>query len=217
MPVALSTYNDLVTECQDWLFGRVDIAAKVPTFVRLAEAKFNRTLSCRQMEQRSTTIISLANDEPEFVSLPGDFQLMRRVRLKNAPGRPRLKFAVASQLDDLSQRENSGQPGTPIWFGLAGDEMELCPAPNSEFVIEMTYRKKLPPLGADNQTNWLLDLAPDAYLYGTLMEAAPYLHEDERISVWSSGVQGAVDQLNAMSEKALYNAGPLVIRRKGYR
>jgi hypothetical protein len=42
---ALATYTDLVNEVQDWLFGRTDIAAKVDTFIRLCEAKANRTLN----------------------------------------------------------------------------------------------------------------------------------------------------------------------------
>lgn len=214
MTVPIGTYAQLITECQDWLFGRADIAAKVPSFVRLAEAKLNRTLKCRQMEQRSTADVDLATDEPEFITLPGDFHSMRKVRLSSAVGKPRLKFATGAQMDDLrEQRCNAA--GTPIWFTIAGEEMELCPTPASAFTIEMTYRKYLPALTDDNQQNWLLDMAPDAYLYGTLMEAAPYLHEDERIQVWASGVQGAVDQLNSLSEEALYNAGPLVMRRKG--
>ncbi len=211
---AIATYSDLVTECQDWLFGRADIVSKVPSFVRLFEAKANRTLKCRQMEQRSTAPVDLATTEPEFVTLPGDFHSMRKVRMSNLPGKPRLKFMTGAQMDD--EREKRGDvAGTPIWFTIAGDEIELCPTPAGAVTIEMTYRKYLPPLSSDNAQNWLLDMAPDAYLYGTLMEAAPYLHEDERVAVWASGVQGAIDQLNNLSEEALFNAGPLVMRRKG--
>ncbi len=214
MTVAIGTYAQLITECQDWLFGRADIAAKVPSFVRLFEAKANRTLKCRQMEQRSTTTTDPDADAPEFVELPDDFHSMRKVRLTNIPGKPRLKFATGAQLDDLREK-GCDQPGTPIWFTIAGDEMELCPTPAVAVTIEMNYRKYLPALSDSNQTNWLLDMAPDAYLYGSLMEAAPYLHEDERIQVWASGVQGAIDQLNSLSDEALFNAGPLTIRRKG--
>lgn len=212
--MAIGNYNQLVLEIQDWLFGRDDIIAKAASLVRLTEAKLNRTLKCRQMEQRSTTTVDLSSDEPEYVSLPEDFHSMRRVRLKNVTGKPRLKFATGAQMDDLRERAND-QPGTPVWFTVVGNEMEICPTPNFVFTIEMVYRKYIPALDNDNQTNWLLDMAPDAYLYGALMEAAPYLHEDERIAVWASGVQGAVEQLNSLSEEALHNAGPLVIRRKG--
>jgi hypothetical protein len=211
---AIKDYDDLVAECQDWLFGRADIALKVPSFIRLAEAKLNRVLKCRQMEGRATATVNLASNEPEFITLPGDFHSMRRVRLSSVAGKPRLKFASGAQLDDL--REKGGNVARqPVWFSIFGDEIELCPTPDAAYVVEMIYRKYLEPLSSDNQQNWLLDFAPDAYLYGALMEAAPYLHEDERIAVWSSGLEGTVKQLNDLSEEATFNAGPLVIRRKG--
>lgn len=219
--MSIASYSDVVQRCQDWLFGRTDIAANVPDFITLFEAKANRTLMVRQMEARTTALLDPTLPEPEYVALPADFQTMRRVRLVNTqvPGfgggatKPRLKFATGAQIDDL--REKNPPTGAPIWFSLFGSEMELCPTPDFAYTVEMVYRANIPPLGNVNATNWLLQIAPDAYLYGALMEAAPYLHEDERIATWSAGVQAAFDQLNKLSEEALFNAGPLVQRRKG--
>jgi hypothetical protein len=53
-------------------------------FVRMFEAKANRTLFVRQMEARASTPVNMASAEPEFVALPDDFQTMRRIRLKDA-------------------------------------------------------------------------------------------------------------------------------------
>src|SRR5882724_8111709 len=66
----------------------VTLIARIPTFIQLAEAKFNRQLFVRQMEQRSTALADLGSSEPEFISLPGDFQSMRRVRLSGVAGKP---------------------------------------------------------------------------------------------------------------------------------
>lgn len=216
--MALATYSDVVAATQNWLFGRADIAPRVPEFVAMAEAKFNRNLLCRQMEKRATTPLDPTSAEPEFVALPGDFQTMRRIRLINtfSPGpvpttKPRLKFATGAQMDEL--RERTPNLGAPVWFSLLGDELELLPTPDQAYKIEMVYRAYLPPLGAVNATNWLLTLAPDAYLYGTLMEVAPYLHEDERIAVWSAGLSGAIADLNKLSDESTYNAGPITARR----
>jgi hypothetical protein len=213
----IATYDDLVQRCQDWLFGRVDIAVQVPTFIRLFEAKANRKLLCRQMETRCVSTINITVPEPEFLVLPSDFQTMRRIRLiktlGSPPFKPRLSFATGAQLDDL--RVKYPDPGAPIWFTVLGNEIELLPMPDNTYQVEMVYRVYLPALGAGVQTNWLMDLAPDAYLYGTLMEAAPYLHDDDRIAVWASGVAAAISDLNDLSEQATYNAGPLVMRRRG--
>jgi hypothetical protein len=214
--VTLATYDELVQACQDWLFGRTDIAPFVPQYIRMFEAKANRKLLCRQMETRCVTSVDLTVAEPEFLALPVDFQTMRRIRLVNAPSpqtKPKLKFATGAQLDDLRQKCPS--PGVPVWFTILGNELELLPVPNFAAQIEMVYRLYLPPLSKLVPNNWLLDLAPDAYLYGTLMEAAPFLHDDERIPVWATGVQGAFSDLNTLSEEATYNAGPLTMRRSG--
>ena len=52
----------------------------------------------------------------------------------------------------------------------------------------MVYRANIPPL-ASNGANWLLTLAPDLYLYGALLESAPYIKEDGRIQTWGLGSQ----------------------------
>lgn len=211
---ALASYTDLVSEVQDWLFGRTDLAAKVPTFVRLAEAKANRLLECRQMETRSTAAVNLASAEPEYVSLPIDFHTMRRIRVTDVKGKPALRFLTPVQMADKWE-ELGEAAGDPIWFTVIGAEIQLCPTPVNANTLEMIYRCQLPALTAGNPSNWLLTEAPDYYLYATLLEAAPYLHEDERIAVWASAASAAVQQLNDLSEKALYNAGPLTMRRRG--
>ena len=75
----------------------------------------------------------------------------------------------------------------------------------------MIYRQNLPSLNA-NASNWLLTLAPDAYLYGSLMESAPYIKEDNRIAVWGAGMTSALTDLNNLGNNSTFNAGPLQVR-----
>jgi hypothetical protein len=177
------------------------------------EAKMNRKLFVRQMEQRSTTTIRLDTAQPEFVSVPLDFQSMRRIRLLDTPEKAAAEVrnwranGNAARNECASRASRFGSP-------YLGDEIELAPTPTFAYTIEMVYRRTIAPLGPTiNQL--ALQQAPDLYLYGTLMEAAPYLHEDERIPTWASGVQGGIDDLNKLSEEALFNAGPLTMRRPG--
>jgi hypothetical protein len=46
--MAISTYAELQTAAANWL-GRADLTSRIPEFVALAEAKFNRTLRIRDM------------------------------------------------------------------------------------------------------------------------------------------------------------------------
>ena len=59
----------------------------------------------------------------------------------------------------------------------------------------MTYWRKINNLSATITTNWLLDEAPDIYLYGCLLESAPYLKDDERLGTWMSLYESRVEKL----------------------
>ena len=186
------------------------LIARIPTFVQLAEAKFNRQLFVRQMEQRSTAVVNLVSSEPEFVSLPADFQSMRRVRLSGVTGKPCLEFKSGTQLDEY-RFGISDVAGQPRYFTVFGDEIELAPTPDDAYTVEMVYRKNIPPL-ATNDPNWLLAQAPDLYLYGTLLETAPYLKEDGRIQTWGLGFSAALNDLNNLGLTSTFNAGPMTVR-----
>jgi len=189
------------------------LIARIPTFIQLSEAKFNRELFVRQMEARATAVVNMASSEPEFISLPSDFQSMRRVRLSSVSGKPHLDFKSGTQIDEF--RTMSGDTlGQPWYFTIFGSEMELAPSPDSAYTIEMVYRANIPPL-ASNSTNWLLTLAPDLYLYGALLESAPYIKEDERIQTWGTGLMAALDGLNKLGLTSTFNAGPMTMRISG--
>lgn len=181
--------------------------------VQLTEAKFNRILQCHDMEGRATASIDTLSSEPEFVSLPSDYQSMRRVRLSGVTGKPRLFFLTSESMDE-KRFSAQNAPGQPRYFTILGEEMELFPTPDSAYTLEMTYRKIIPPLSA-NSTNWLLSTHPDAYLYGALMEAEPYMKNDQRITTWLAGLKLVTDQINSVSDLAVFNAGPLQMQVGG--
>jgi hypothetical protein len=76
----------------------------------------------------------------------------------------------------------------------------------------MTYYAKIPPLAAYG-TNWLLQRNPNVYLYGTLLESAPFLGDDGRIEMWAGLFSAACDALQAGDQRSRYAAS--VCRVKG--
>lgn len=207
----ITDYTSLQAAAIEYLARDQDttLAARVPTLIQFFEAKMNRSLFVPQMEQRSTTAVNTASTDPEFISLPSDFQSMRRVRLSGVTGKPRLAFFSQTQIDDY-RYSNDNVTGQPVYFTISGSEMELAPTPNENYAIEMVYRKNIPALSS-NSTNWLLTLAPDLYLYGALMEAAPYMKEDGRIQVWASGYAEALSELNDLGNRQSFDSGPSTV------
>lgn len=206
------TYTDLQAEITNYL-ARSDLAAEIPSFIALAEARFNRALKCVEMDQRATAVIDTNSDEPQFLSLPSDYQSMRRVRISSIAGKPRL-FFLPSELLDEKRFAAQDTPGRPHYFTIFGSELELFPTPDAAYALEMVYRRLIPPL-ALNASNWLLTNHPDAYLYGALMEAEPYMKNDQRIATWAQGLSAAIDAINSVSNDAAFNAGPLAVQVSG--
>jgi hypothetical protein len=60
----------------------------------------------------------------------------------------------------------------------------VAPTPDDNYPIEIVYYQQPPLLDSTNETNWLTDYAPNALLYRSLLEATPFLKNDERIPVW---------------------------------
>ncbi len=208
-------YTSLQSAVTEYLARDQDatLIARIPTFVQLAEAKFNRQLFARQMESRATAVVNLASAEPEFISLPSNFQSMRRVRLSSVTGKPCLAFRSGTQMDEY-RFTTSNVAGRPLYFTVFGTEIELAPSPDQAYAIEMVYRANIPPL-ASNPGNWLLTLAPDLYLYGALLESAPYIKEDGRIQTWGLGFAAALNELNSIGLTSTFNAGPMQVTASG--
>lgn len=203
-----TTLQDAVVE----YLGRdqdTTLIARVPTFIQLFEAKMNRDLFVTQMEQRSTDMIDHTISEPEYVPLPTDFQSMRSIRLSNAAGKPRLQFLTPTQMEDY-RYSTDNVAGQPVYFTVFGADLELAPTPNEDYELEMIYRRNIPALATED-TNWLLTLAPDLYLYGTLMEATPYLKNDDRIAVWAAGYSSCLESLNSLGHRQSFDNGPSTV------
>ena len=212
--MSITTYSELQTAIENWL-ARSDLTTtRVPEFITLAEAKFNRELSVRQMEQRSTSTIDTTSASPEFISLPTDFRSMRWLRVSSVTGKPHLDYLSPVALDEYRTARGDAT-GQPTYFTIIGSEIEVAPTPDSDYVLEMVYRKYITALSDSNTTNWLLTLAPDIYLYGSLVEAAKFMRNAERVAVWSSDLQIAIDRLNELNRTAAFNAGPVTVRVSG--
>lgn len=204
--MAISNYTELQTAVASWL-ARDDLTARIPEFITLAEAKLNRELRCRQMETRVSDTTTASDD---FLDLPTGFQTMRRIRLSGVTGKPRLVFLSGTQIEEYRYGHGNAE-GQPLYWSIVGDEIELLPTPDDEYAVEMIYRKYM-DLATDS-TNWLLTLAPDAYLYGALLESAPYINEDARIATWGLGLKVAIDGLNRLSQD--FGTSPLEMRLSG--
>lgn len=213
--MTIASYSDLQAAVSNWII-RADLTERIPEFITLAEAKFNRSLDIRQMESRATLTVDLNASEPQYLDLPDDFQSMRRICLSNVIGRPTIEYLTPTALYEMRFGTFADDTGQPAFFTIIGDEIELAPLPDQAYTIELVYRQIIPALTDSNTTNWLLTLAPDAYLYGALMEASLFMINDDRVSLWAQEYAAVIEGLTSLNFTSDYNAGPLSVRPVGY-
>jgi len=71
--------------------------------------------------------------------------------------------------------------GLPEFYSdIDYDHWYFAPTPDQAYSFEVLYYERIPPLSSENQTNWLTQNAPNAMLYGTLLQAMPFLKNDQR-------------------------------------
>ena len=79
----------------------------------------------------------------------------------------------------------------------------ITPTPATVKTLEVLYYEQPRFLGDDFQTNWLTEYAPDLLLYSALLEAAPFLKNDERIQIWQGMYDRSAQALNGEDLKRI--------------
>lgn len=79
----------------------------------------------------------------------------------------------------------------------------ITPTPATVQTLEILYYEQPRFLGDDFQTNWLTEYAPDLLLYSALLEAAPFLKNDERIQIWQGMYDRSAQALNGEDLKRI--------------
>jgi hypothetical protein len=92
---------------------------------------------------------------------------------------------------------NALETDTPVFYSdYDYSHWLIAPTPDAEYPFEILYYELPPLLDESVQTNWITEYAPQLLLYGTLVEATPFLKNDERIPVWQSMYDRAAAMLN---------------------
>jgi hypothetical protein len=178
----------------NWL-DRTDLTSRVPEFIALAEAQMNRRLRVRQMVTRAEAALAT-----EFVETPADMLEPIQLSLELSEGDVRLiQYLAPERL--LAEKAGGVTSGEPEFYSIVGGSLQLLPMPAAAYTGELAYYAKIPAL-ASSATNWLLSAYPDAYLYGALVQTAPYLVEDERVATWGAMFQAALNDIQTSNRVA---------------
>jgi hypothetical protein len=175
------TYDSLVLNIQQYL-ERTDeqTIAQIPNFIMLAEQ-----VIASQIKFLGNLTVA------ESTMTTGNPVLDKPVRWHKTVS---MNVTVDGQRQPIFLRKyeylreyapDSTATGTPKYYSdYDYTHWLVAPTPDQNYSFEILYYERVQPLDSTNQTNWFTVYAPQALLYGSLLQAMPYLKNDERIPMW---------------------------------
>lgn len=187
--MSITNYGELRQSFRNWVH-RTDLDPVFPDFVALFEAFANRVLRLRSMQKTAT--LSFVDG---VAQLPADFL-----------------EAVTVGTDDRNSTFLTQLQSTGAWQGsytIDGGNIVQTGGGNGTQTIRYYSRFALGTL--DGSTNAVLVDAPDAYLFGVLAEAAPYMVDDPRVALWQTKRDAALGSLQQKDDEAKFSGQTLTI------
>lgn len=170
------TYDSLVSSVEQYLERNdASVVNRIPTFITLAEFEIAQQIKTLGQIQVVESVMSIGNP----------------VIPKPARWRKTVSFSVTSsgvknqlfvrKYEYLNAYNANGSQSLPLYYGdYDYDHWLVSPAPDQAYPFEVLYYERLQPLSSANQTNWITNNAPNAMLFGTLLQAVIYLKDDQR-------------------------------------
>jgi len=191
---AVMTYDSLVSDISSYL-ERTDQATleKIPTFIMLAEQviaaeiKFLGNLTPMQ----SNLVMGEA-----VINKPARWH--KTVSMNVTVGGIRQPVFLRKYEYLREYWPNPTQTDSPKFYAdYDYTHWLIAPTPDDDYAFEVLYYERIQPLDSSNQTNWFTIYAPQALLYGTLLQAMPFLKNDERIQMWQAQYDKIMQVLKA--------------------
>ncbi len=202
--MSFTSYSELQTTIAGYL-ARSDLTTQIPDFIRLAETRLRRDLRIRQM-LKSVTTSTVAADGT--VELPSDFLEVRDLVVVGNPVQP-LNYSSPSA---FNRNARTWESGKPLDYTILSLDIQLAPVPDSAYTVKMLYFAAPAFLSDTNTSNVFLANTPDVLLYGSLLEAEPYLMNDARINTWGTMFDRAIASVTRSDEQGQYSGVPLAIK-----
>ena len=191
---SVMTYDSLVENIQSYL-ERTDTATleKIPLFIMLTEQiiasqiKFLGNLTVNTSTMTASTSI---------IDKPARWHKTVSMNITVAGERQPVLLRKYEYLREYWP--NATSTGTPEFYSdYDYTHWLVAPTPDLAYTFEVLYYERIQPLDSSNQTNWFTIYAPQALLYGSLLQAMPFLKNDERMAMWKANYDQIMQTLMA--------------------
>jgi len=189
---AVMTYDSLVEDISSYL-ERTDAAtlAKIPTFIMLAEQVIASQIKFLGNLTVQNSTMNAANP---VIDKPARWHKTVSMNITVAGKRYPVLLRRYEYLREYWP-DPAAEDVPKFYCDYDYTHWMVAPTPAAAYNFEVLYYERIQPLDSSNQTNWFTIYAPQAMLYGTLLQAMPFLKNDERIPMWQAQYQQVISAL----------------------
>jgi hypothetical protein len=178
----ITTYTTLQSEIASWL-ARSDLTSSIPGFVQNWEEDFLMDPENHAAWMENALSVVLGSNVAAVPTSP------QYLAMKIAYFSTRTPLERVS-LDQLYKRypRNGGSAGVTRFFARNGANFEFGPEVAAGTLLGTYYGKPtlIRNFAADAAAHFLIVNAPQLVLYGALLQAEPFLQNDERVMLWKA-------------------------------
>jgi len=200
------TYAQLKQAIQDYTENdETSFVTNLPLFIRQAEERILKNVQLSLFRKNSTASTTASNP---YLAVPSDFLAPFSLSLRG-PDQDRffVEFKDPSFLQSYTPDDTT--TGAPRYYGVFDvDNFLLAPTPNAPAVgqnytaeLHYFYRPLSLTAGSESGTTWLSDNAPNALLYGSLVEAYIYMKgEQDMLQMYEKQFSEAMNRIKDLAE-----------------
>ena len=194
------TYAQLKTAIQDFAENtETSFVTHLPDFIRAAEDRIFKLVDLEVFRKNATS--ALTTSDP-YLSVPTDYLSSFSLSITRDSAK---EFLLQKDVNYLQEyNPNPATTGVPKYYAFFDiDNFILAPTPDSNYAVELHYYYRPASLtaGADGGTTWLSENAPNALLYGSLVEAYIYMKgEQDVLGMYEKQFQEALSRIKDLAE-----------------
>ena len=194
------TYAQLETAIQDFTENtETSFVSNLPIFIRGAEDRIFTLVDLELFRKNAAAQLTIGDP---YLNVPTDYLAPFSLQITTANYQEFLEFKDVNFVQRYSI--DYGATATPKYYSIFDvDNYILGPTPNLAYDVELHYyyRPASITAGATSGTTWLSENAPNALLYGSLVEAYTYMKgEQDMLQLYEQRFAQEIQRLKDLAE-----------------
>ena len=195
MSAEAMTYDSLVEDVITYSErDDVSFVAQIPRLIMLTEQSIAAQI--KTLMQLNVVNTTLTVNDP-VIQKPVRWRKTTSMKINGQP-------VLNRSMDYVTQFQTESSNGQPLYYGdYDYDHWALAPIPDDDYSLQIIYYSRIQPLDVENQENLLTREAPQALLYGTLLQAQGFIKNADKLAMWKGYYDEAINALKGEDQRRM--------------